>query len=170
MLCGLNGSGKFYLMVGSGWLLIEWVECLVGQVKWVFVIGLCMVYGGLLVNILGNLLEVCGLQYDIDMLGGLFGVNFQLGGGLLVVNIVGCLMYLGWVVDMLEKLVLEGLSVVDFDEFGWLLFYVDQFVYYGCVCNEFYEFKVSVEKYLDFGCLMENFGCKGIQVYVDCNL
>lgn len=48
--------------------------------------------------------------------------------------------------------------------------YVDYLVYYGCLCNEFYEYKVSVVDMGDCGCMMENMGCKGIQVYVDCNI
>lgn len=170
MLRGPNGSGKFHLMAGSGRPMTEWVERLARHARWVFAIGSCTAYGGFSASTPGNPLEACGLQFDTDEPGGLLGKGFQSSGGLPVVNIAGCPVHPGWVVDTLEKLAFEGLAVNDLDAYGRPLLYADQLVHHGCSRNEFYEFKASAEKQSDLGCLMENLGCKGTQAHADCNV
>ncbi|MGI9134990.1 MAG: HupU protein [Rhodoferax sp.] len=170
MLRGPHGSGKFHLMAGSGRPMTEWVQRLAARAQWVFAIGSCSAYGGLSASTPGNPLDACGLQYDVAEAGGLLGEAFVAQGGLPVVNIAGCPVHPGWVVDTLEKLALEGLQMSDLDALGRPLLYAEQLVHHGCPRNEYYEFKASAKKPSDLGCLMENLGCKGTQAHADCNL
>ena len=170
MLRGPNGSGKFHLMAGSGRPLTEWVTRLAAHARWIFAIGSCTAYGGFSVTTPGNPLEACGLQFEEDEKGGLLGEAFVSAGGLPVVNIAGCPVHPGWVVDTLEKLALEGLLASDLDAFGRPQLFAEQLVHHGCPRNEYYEFKASAQKHADLGCLMENLGCKGTQAHADCNI
>ena len=170
MLRGPAGTGKFHLMAGSGRPLTEWVERLAEHARWVFAIGSCSAFGGFSASTPGNPLEACGLQYENDEAGGLLGADYRSGAGLPVVNIAGCPVHPGWVVDTLEKLALEGLQPADVDGFRRPLLYADQLVHHGCTRNEYYEFKASAVKPSDLGCLMENLGCKGTQAHADCNV
>lgn len=170
MLRGPGGSGKFHLMAGNGRPLTEWVERLAGRARWVFAIGSCSAFGGFSASTPGNPLEACGLQYENDEAGGLLGADYRSAAGLPVVNIAGCPVHPGWVVDTLEKLALEGLQATDVDGFRRPLLYADQLVHHGCTRNEYYEFKASAVKPSDLGCLMENLGCKGTQAHADCNV
>lgn len=168
-LKGPNGTGKFHLMAGNGLPVSDWMSRLAKRAKWVFAVGSCSSYGGLSANTPGNPLEACGLQYDTDTPGGLLGADFRSGSGLPVVNIAGCPIHPGWLVDTLEKLAQEGLAASDLDAYGRPLIYADQLVHHGCARNEYYEFKASAKKHSDLGCLMENLGCKGTQAHADCS-
>ena len=170
MLRGPRGTGRFHHLAGSGRPLIEWVKRLAARARWVFAIGSCTAFGGLSAASPDNLLEACGLQYDSDQPGGLLGSDFRSGAGLPVVNVAGCPVHPGWVVDSLEKLALEGLAESDLDGLQRPLLYADQLVHHGCPRNEYYEFKASAHKPSDQGCLMENLGCKGTQAHADCNV
>ncbi len=169
MLRGPNGTGRFHLMAGSGRPLTEWVERLAAQARYVLAVGSCTAYGGFSASTPGNPLEACGLQYDTDTPGGLLGKTFRSAAGVPVVNIAGCPVHPGWVVDTLEKAAIDGLLATDLDELGRPLLYTEQLVHHGCPRNEFYEFKASAAKHSDIGCLMENLGCKGTQAHADCN-
>ena len=169
MLRGPNGTGRFHLMAGSGRPLTEWVERLVARARYVLAVGSCTAYGGFSASTPGNPLEACGLQYDTDTPGGLLGKTFRSAAGVPVVNIAGCPVHPGWVVDTLEKAAIDGLFATDLDELGRPLLYAEQLVHHGCPRNEFYEFKASATKHSDIGCLMENLGCKGTQAHADCN-
>jgi ferredoxin hydrogenase small subunit len=157
-------------MAGDGRPLTDWVRRLSAQARWVFAIGSCSAFGGLSASTPGNPLQATGLQYEVDDFGGLLGEAFVSHGGMPVVNIAGCPVHPGWVVDTLEKLALEGLQPGDLDELGRPLLYADQLVHHGCPRNEYYEFKASAKKHSDQGCLMENLGCKGTQAHADCNV
>lgn len=170
MLRGPQGSGRFHLLAGSGRPLTEWVKRLSARAGWVFAIGSCSAFGGFSAASPENPLEACGLQYENDEAGGLLGADFRSGAGLPVVNVAGCPVHPGWVVDSLEKLALEGLSTADLDSLQRPLLYADQLVHHGCPRNEYYEFKASAHKPSDLGCLMENLGCKGTQAHADCNI
>ena len=169
MLRGPNGTGRFHLMAGSGRPLTEWVERLAARARYVLAVGSCTAYGGFSASTPGNPLEACGLQYDTDTPGGLLGKTFRSAAGVPVVNIAGCPVHPGWVVDTLEKAAIDGLFATDLDELGRPLLYAEQLVHHGCPRNEFYEFKASATKHSDIGCLMENLGCKGTQAHADCN-
>ncbi|HZX33485.1 MAG TPA: HupU protein [Rhodocyclaceae bacterium] len=170
MLRGPRGTGKFHFLAGSGRPLTEWVERLAARAKWVFAIGSCSAYGGFSAATRENPLEACGLQYENDERGGLLGSDYHSGSGLPVVNIAGCPVHPGWVVDSLEKLALAGFASADLDSLQRPLLYADQLVHHGCPRNEYYEFKASAHKPSDLGCLMENMGCKGTQAHADCNV
>ncbi len=170
MLRGPHGTGKFHLLAGTGVPMTQWVERLAQRARWVFAIGSCSAYGGLSASTPGNPLAATGLQYEVADFGGLLGEDFVARGGLPVVNIAGCPVHPGWVVDTLEKLATEGLHASDLDELGRPLLYAEQLVHHGCPRNEYYEFKASAKKHSDQGCLMENLGCKGTQAHADCNL
>lgn len=169
-LCGPQGSGRFHLMAGDGRPLAEWLQRLAARARWVVAVGSCAAFGGLSANTPGNPLEACGLQFDEATPGGLLGEDFCSAGGLPVINITGCPIHPGWVVDTLEKLAIEGMTMADLDEFQRPLLYAEQLVHHGCSRNEYYEFKASAQKHADLGCLMENLGCKGTQAHADCNL
>lgn len=170
MLRGPHGTGKFHKMAGDGRPMTDWVQRLALRARWVFAIGSCSAFGGLSASTPGNPLQATGLQFETDDFGGLLGEEFVSRAGLPVVNIAGCPVHPGWVVDTLEKLALEGLDRSDLDELGRPLLYADQLVHHGCPRNEYYEFKASAKKHSDQGCLMENMGCKGTQAHADCNL
>jgi ferredoxin hydrogenase small subunit len=170
LLRGPGGSGKFHLLSGDGRPLTDWVGRLARRARWVFAIGSCSAYGGFSASTPGNPLEACGLQFDAEEPGGLLGAGFRSPDGLPVVNIAGCPVHPGWVVDSLEKLALEGLSPADLDDFQRPLLYAEQLVHHGCPRNEYYEFKASARQHSDLGCLMENLGCKGTQAHADCNV
>ncbi len=170
MLRGPQGSGRFHLMSGDGRPLTDWVQRLAARARWVVAVGSCSSFGGFSAAMAENPLEACGLQYDGDEAGGLLGEQFRGAGGLPVINIAGCPVHPGWVVDTLEKLALEGVQADDMDEFGRPRLYADQLVHHGCPRNEYYEFKASAAKQADLGCLMENLGCKGTQAHADCNV
>ncbi|MCK6412137.1 MAG: HupU protein [Azonexus sp.] len=170
MLRGPGGSGRFQRLGGSGEALHSWVSRLAARARWVLAVGSCTAWGGFSANTPGNPLEACGLQYDVDTPGGLLGADFRSGAGLPVINLAGCPVHPGWVVDTLEKLALEGLTVDELDELGRPLLYAEQLVHHGCPRNEYYEFKASAQKPADLGCLMENLGCKGTQTHADCSL
>lgn len=170
MLRGPRGSGRFHLLAGDGRPLTEWVQRLAARARWVLAIGSCSAYGGFSAASTENPLEACGLQYESDEPGGLLGTAFRSGAGLPVVNIAGCPVHPGWVVDSLQKLALEGFAPADLDGLQRPLLYADQLVHHGCPRNEYYEFKASAHKPSDLGCLMENLGCKGTQAHADCNV
>ncbi|HJW25375.1 MAG TPA: HupU protein [Rhodocyclaceae bacterium] len=170
MLRGPRGSGRFHILAGTGRPLTEWVGRLAPRARWVFAIGSCSAFGGFSAASPDNPLEACGLQYESSEPGGLLGTEFRSGAGLPVINIAGCPVHPGWVVDSLEKLALEGFSPADLDALQRPLLYADQLVHHGCPRNEYYEFKASAHKPSDLGCLMENMGCKGTQAHADCNV
>lgn len=64
--------------------------------------------------------------------------------------------------EILMLFVIDIFKVDDLDSLVRFKFYVDYLVYYVCLKNEFYEYKVSVIKLSELGCMMENLGCVGI--------
>ena len=169
LLRGPAGTGRFHLLAGSGKPMTGWVARLAARARWVLAVGSCTAYGGLSASTPGNPLEACGLQYEGNAPGGLLGRDFRSGAGLPVINIAGCPVHPGWVMDTLAALALGELHGDDLDALGRPRLYTDQLVHHGCPRNEFYEFKASAEKPSDLGCLMENLGCKGTQAHADCN-
>lgn len=170
MLQGPQGSGGFHRMAGDGRPMTAWVRRLAERARWVLAIGSCSAWGGLSAVTPGNPLEACGLQFDTESPGGLLGENFRSEVGLPVVNIAGCPVHPGWVVDTLEQMAANALEADGLDELNRPLLYAEHLVHHGCQRNEFYEFKASAEKPSDLGCLMENMGCKGTLTHADCNI
>jgi NiFe hydrogenase small subunit HydA len=169
LLRGPNGSGCFQMLCGSGRPVIDWVRELAARARHVIAIGSCTAFGGI-ISSGENLTDACGLQFDGDQAGGLLGPDFRAAAGLPVINVAGCPVHPGWVVDTLLALALGAFSESDLDAWQRPRSYSEQLVHHGCPRNEYYEFKASAEKLSDLGCLMENMGCKGTQANADCNL
>ncbi|MCX8144870.1 MAG: HupU protein [Azovibrio sp.] len=169
LLRGPAGSGRFHILAGSGKPMTDWVCRLAARARWVLAVGSCTAYGGLSAATPGNPLEATGLQYEGNTPGGLLERDFRSGAGLPVINIAGCPVHPGWVMDTLAALALGELAANALDSLGRPRLYTDHLVHHGCPRNEFYEFKASAEKPSDLGCLMENLGCKGTQAHADCN-
>jgi NiFe hydrogenase small subunit HydA len=165
---GPNGSGRFHMLSGTGRPMQEWIRQLGEKAGHVVAVGSCAAYGGITAGG-GNPGEACGLQYDGDDKGGLFGASFVARGGLPVINIAGCPTHPNWVTETLAQLVLGDLSPHALDEFTRPRSYADHLVHHGCPRNEYYEFKASAQKPSDLGCMMENLGCLGTQARADCN-
>lgn len=170
MLQGPNGTGAFHRMAGDGRPMTEWVTRLAARALWVFAIGSCTAWGGVSAAIPGNPLEASGLQFDTESPGGLLGAGFRAQSGLPVVNIAGCPVHPGWVVDTLAQAQDGSLQASSLDSLNRPLLYTEHLVHHGCSRNEFYEFKASAEKPSDLGCMMEHMGCKGTLTHADCNI
>jgi len=168
VLCGPNGTGRFHLLSGTGQPMMSWVRRLAERAGHVLAVGTCAAYGGM-TSAGANPADACGLQYDGEKAGGLLGASWRSAGGMPVVNVAGCPVHPGWIVETLTALALGGFRADDLDQLGRPRFYADQLVHHGCPRNEFYEFKASASKPSDLGCLMENMGCKATQAHADCN-
>jgi uptake hydrogenase small subunit len=169
MLRGPNGTGRFHVLSGTGEPLVAWVRVLAQRARHVLAIGSCAAYGGV-TSAGGNPTDACGLQYEGETPGGLLGRPWRGRDGLPVVNVAGCPVHPGWVVDVLVGLARGSFGARDLDGLGRPRAYADQLVHHGCPRNEYYEFKASAEKPSDLGCLMENMGCKATQAHADCNV
>ncbi|NTV11678.1 MAG: HupU protein, partial [Zoogloea sp.] len=164
-----NGSGRFHILAGTGRPMSEWVTRLAARARHVLAVGTCAAYGGV-TSAGSNPTDACGLQYEGQQPGGLFGGGFRSASGLPVINIAGCPTHPDWITETLLALGMGAFGQADMDALGRPRSYADQLVHHGCARNEFYEFKASAEKSSDLGCLMEHMGCKGTQAHADCNL
>jgi ferredoxin hydrogenase small subunit len=169
MLRGPQGSGRFHMLAGTGRPMIAWVRELAARARVTVAVGTCASYGGI-VSAGANPTDACGLQFDDEVRGGLLGGDYRAGAGLPVVNVAGCPVHPGWIVETLLALALDPPGAEAFDALGRPRFYADQLVHHGCSRNEYYEFKASAHKPTDLGCLMEHLGCKGTQAHADCNV
>ncbi len=166
---GPDGTGRFHLLAGSGRPMRDWLRELAGLARHVVAIGSCAAFGGI-TSAGDNPGEACGLQYTGEQPGGLLGEDWQAPGGLPVINIAGCPIHPGWVLDSLAQLALGELDEDALDEYHRPRSYTDHLVHHGCPRNEYYEFKASAEKPGDQGCMMEHMGCLGTQARADCNI
>jgi len=169
VLRGPAGSGRFHLMAGSETPMAQVIAGMARAARYVIAIGSCAAFGG--VTAAGdNVTEACGLSFDGREGGGLLGAGFRSAAGLPVINISGCPVHPGWVVETLIQLSLGQFPASDLDEFGRPKFYAEHLVHHGCPRNEYYEFKASAEEPGQLGCMMEHLGCIGTQVHGDCNI
>jgi ferredoxin hydrogenase small subunit len=165
---GPHGSGRFHYLAGTGEPMSEWIRRLAVRARHVLAVGSCAAFGG--VTAAGNNpTDACGLQFDADRPGGLFGADWRSASGMPVINVAGCPTHPGWVIDTLVSLASDDLRAADLDLYARPRLYADQLVHHGCPRNEYYEFKASAIKASDQGCLMENLGCKGTLAHADCN-
>jgi len=169
VLCGPNGTGRFHLLSGTGLPMKDWVRRLAERARHVLAVGSCAAYGGI-PSAGANPTDACGLQYEGEQPGGLLGASWRDPRGLPVINVAGCPVHPGWIVETLLALALGDFNADELDQLGRPRFYADQLVHHGCPRNEFYEFKASASKPSDLGCLMENMGCKATQAHADCNI
>ncbi|HRY07399.1 MAG TPA: HupU protein [Hyphomicrobiaceae bacterium] len=166
---GPAGTGRFHMMSGSGRPVMSWIEDLAQRARYVIAVGSCAAFGG--ITAAGdNHVEACGLAYDGRSSGGLLGADFCAASGLPVINVAGCPIHPGWLVEVLHLIGAGRFSAADLDEWERPLAYTTHLVHHGCARNEFYEFKASAEKLCERGCMMENLGCRGTQARADCNI
>ena len=169
VMCGPNGTGKFHMFSGTGKPAMDWIRQLAGKARYVVAVGSCAAFGG--ITAAGdNHVEARGLAYDGREPGGLLGEDFRSRAGLPVINIAGCPIHPGWLVETLHQIASNSFGSADMDEWARPLSYTMHLVHHGCAKNEFYEYKASAEKLCDHGCMMENLGCKGTQARADCNI
>jgi NiFe hydrogenase small subunit HydA len=168
VMTGPAGSGRFHMLSGTGRSMMDWLGDLAARARHVLAVGSCAAYGG--VTSAGpNPGLAIGLQYQGEAAGGLLGSGFRAGDGLPVVNVAGCPIHPGWLLDTLLALGLGRFTSADLDPLNRPRLYADHLVHHGCPRNEYYEFKASANKPSDQGCMMENMGCKGTQAHADCN-
>ncbi|TCJ17190.1 HupU protein [Parasulfuritortus cantonensis] len=168
-MTGPHGSGRFHILAGTGRPMIHWLRELAGRARHVVAVGSCAAWGG--INAVGgNPGGATGLQYDGETPGGLLGRDFRAGAGLPVINVAGCPIHPGWLLDTLLGIGLGRFGMDQLDAYRRPRLYTDHLVHHGCPRNEYYEFKASAGKASDQGCLMENLGCKGTQAHADCNM
>lgn len=166
---GPNGTGRFHMLSGADRPMMDLLAELAPLAGHVVAVGTCAGYGG--VTAAGsNFTEACGLAYDGREPGGLLGADFRARSGFPVINISGCPIHPGWVVETLMQIALGKFTEADLDELGRPRFYADHLVHHGCPRNEYYEFKASAEQLCNLGCMMEHLGCMGTQVHGDCNI
>ncbi|MFA5083377.1 MAG: hypothetical protein WC474_12580 [Hydrogenophilaceae bacterium] len=169
LMTGPHGSGRFHILAGTGRPMVDWVRELAGRAGQVLAVGSCAAWGGITAS--GpNPGGATGLQYDGDTPGGLLGRDFRAASGLPVVNVAGCPIHPGWLLDTLQAIAMGRFGAAEMDALQRPRLYADHLVHHGCPRNEYYEFKASAGKPSDQGCLMENLGCKGTQAHADCNI
>ncbi|MEZ5849676.1 MAG: HupU protein [Hyphomicrobiaceae bacterium] len=169
VMCGPGRTGRFHMMSGTDRPMMRWIEDIARRAQYVIAVGSCAAFGG--ITAAGdNHAEACGLAYDGQSPGGLLGADFRSGAGLPVINIAGCPIHPGWLVEVLHLIGAGRFTTADLDEWERPLAYTMHLVHHGCARNEFYEFKASAEKLSERGCMMENLGCKGTQARADCNI
>lgn len=165
---GPKGTGRFHLLAGTGRPMLEWIRDLAAVARYTMAVGTCAAFGG--VTVMGQEPgDVCGLQYDGDLPGGLLGEGYRSGAGMRVINVAGCPTHPNWVTEALVGLAHGDLDAGALDALGRPRFFADHLVHHGCTRNEFYEFKASAARPSDLGCMMEHMGCKGTQAHADCN-
>ena len=168
VIMGPNGTGRFHMMSGSDQPMMKMISELAKLSSYVVAVGSCSSYGGVTAGGI-NPSEATGLAFDSREPGGLLGTDFRSSSGLPVINISGCPIHPGWVVETLLQISANALTSDDLDRWGRPKAISNTLVHHGCSRNEFYEFKASAEKLSDLGCMMEHLGCKGTQACGDCN-
>ncbi len=166
---GPQGTGRFHMLAGTGTPMMHVIADLGRRARYVLAIGTCAAYGGLKAGG-GNVTEACGLAFEGNEKGGLLGTSFRSASGMPVINISGCPVHPGWVIDTLVQISLGKFDAANLDAFGRPRFYASHLVHHGCSRNEFYEYKASAQRIGQLGCMMESLGCIGTQVHGDCNI
>ncbi|MCP4934262.1 MAG: HupU protein [bacterium] len=168
VLCGPNGTGAFHLLAGTSTSMMELIANLSAIADHVVAIGSCTAFGGISAGG-DNHTQATGLAFDGKEKGGFLGQGFCSRSGLRVINIPGCPVHPGWVIENL-MMISSGLMKDDeLDDWGRPHNIANRLAHHGCPRNEFYEYKASALQLSDLGCLMENLGCKGTQASADCN-
>ncbi len=166
---GPCGTGRFHMLSGSDRPMKDLIADLAPLARNVVAVGTCAAFGG--ITAAGdNPSEACGLVYDGREPGGLLGPGFRTRSGLPVINVSGCPVHPGWVVETFLQIAGGTLTETELDGIGRPRFYADHLVHHGCTRNEYYEFKASAQNLCELGCMMEHLGCMGTQVHADCNI
>lgn len=166
---GPRGTGRFHMLSGSDRPMMDLIADLAPLARHVVAVGTCAAFGG--ITAAGdNPSDACGLVYDGREPGGLLGPQFRARSGLPVINVSGCPVHPGWVVETFLQIAGGTLTEAELDGIGRPRFYADHLVHHGCTRNEYYEFKASAQNLCELGCMMEHLGCMGTQVHADCNI
>jgi Ni,Fe-hydrogenase I small subunit len=169
VLQGPDGTGAFHLLAGTNTSMMDLIGDLSAVADVVVAVGSCAAFGGISAGG-DNFTQATGLSYDGRQQGGFLGAQFRSRSGLPVVNISGCPVHPGWVLENLMMLCHGLMKSRELDGWGRPCNIVNKLVHHGCPRNEFYEYKASARQLSDMGCLMENLGCKGTQASADCNI
>jgi Ni,Fe-hydrogenase I small subunit len=100
---GPKGTGRFHMLPGTDRPMMSLIEGLARRARYVIAIGTCAAYGGVTAAE-DNVTEACGLSFEGVEEGGLLGASFRSGSGLPVINISGCPVHPGWVVETLLQI------------------------------------------------------------------
>lgn len=134
-------------------------------VDFVVAVGSCASYGNIPAL---HREDVSGLSYRFKERGGLLGAGFLSKGGLPVVNIPGCPAHPEWIVGVLLSLSMG--TKLKLDEWGRPKDYYSNLTHWGCIRNEYFEWKVETHQLgSKKGCLFYNFGCRGPMTHSSCN-
>ncbi|RMF17784.1 MAG: HupU protein [Gammaproteobacteria bacterium] len=169
VMTGPNGTGLYHCQSGSRRPMMDVIRELCQQARYVVAIGSCASWGGI-TSAPGNDTDAVGLQFTGQIEGGLLPGDFLSRAGLPVINIAGCPIHPGWVLDTLAELVAGRLTQNDLDALNRPLLYSGVLAHHACPRNEFYEYKASASAPGQQGCLMEHLGCKATQAHADCNI
>lgn len=136
--------------------------------RYTVAVGTCASFGGIVAG--GrNPLDMKGVQFVRDHVGGVLAPGYRSRAGLPVVNLPGCPAHPDWMTETFAALAQDGLTIDDLDRFQRPKAFYARLAHHACPRNEYYEFKASAEAYSQQGCLFENLGCKGTQCESDCN-
>ncbi|ADC90042.1 NADH ubiquinone oxidoreductase 20 kDa subunit [Thermocrinis albus DSM 14484] len=137
---------------------------LANRARWVMAVGNCAVYGNIPAI---NNSHVSGLSFRFTEKGGPLK-DFVSKGGLPVINISGCPAHPEWICGTMLMLA-EGV-VPSLDEWNRPKAYYSDLTHWGCVRNEYFEWKVE-PSWLGSpkGCLFYKFGCRGPMTHSTCN-
>lgn len=166
---GPDGTGRFHLMAGTGEPMKDRIEAVARRARHVVAVGSCAAWGGPTAGG-GNPVDAVGLAYEGRAAGGLLGQDFRGSDALPVINVAGCPIHPGWLVETLHLIARGEMNPAQLDEWQRPRLYTRHLVHHGCARNEFYEYKASAEQLSDMGCMMENLGCRGTQARADCNV
>jgi uptake hydrogenase small subunit len=169
VLQGPDGTGAFHLLAGTSTSMMELIRTLAMIAENVMAIGSCTAYGGISAGG-DNYTQATGLAFSGKKKGGFLGETFRSRSGLPVINISGCPVHPGWVIENLMILCAGQMKSEKLDDWERPHNIANKLAHHGCPRNEFYEYKASARKLSDLGCLMENLGCKGTQASADCNI
>lgn len=161
---GPDGTGMACIVGGKP--AKETVMELAKVAHYTVAVGTCAAFGGV-VAADPNPTDATGLQFHKDKEGGFLGAAYRSRGGLPVINVPGCPAHPDWASKSMAALLL-GMPV-ELDQYNRPKAFYDSLSHWGCIHNEFYEFKVERVMFGCAGCLFLELGCKGPLTHADCN-
>ena len=158
----LNGSMTLDVLVVEGAIdesRRELVRALVERANFTVAVGNCAVYGN--IPALQNP-SITGILYRFKERSNLLDESFP------VINLTGCPSNPEWITGTLLALS-EGIKM-ELDEYRRPKVYYSDLVHWGCMRNEYFEWKVEAKTFgSKRGCLFYKQGCRGPMTYASCN-
>lgn len=149
--------------------ILRRVRDVAAMARYTVAVGTCASFGGVVAS--GkNRIDMMGVQFARDRMGGVLGAEYRSREGLPVVNLPGCPAHPDWMTETFAALAGGRLAPSDLDRYNRPKAFYAKLAHHACPRNEYYEFKASALAYSQQGCLFENLGCKGTQCESDCNL